>query len=225
MAQKCHQTRETLIIENRYHKRVTVHIVGGRVKSIAFNIPMNERDPLKCRKVTLLHGSLIVHDLVLNNYSHNHAKIYFFPNGYPRVELDKHHNLMISFGSHDYIRFEADDFRHATCRGFKWNTRSLLYRNKTRSVPDIAYLGDQPCMMTTSWSYPPLDGFLDLFNHATKVGRIPTSILYEKRKDLRAEPRFTESGLSAYLKNICSDKRTRYRYSTDVRRSIQQLLN
>lgn len=225
MAEKCNYTRETLIIENRYHKKLTVHIVGEDVESMEFTIPLDNRDPLKCRKVTLLQDAFIVHDLILKNYSHNHAKIYFFPTGSPRVELDMHQNLMIHFGSQDYIKFMADDFRRTSCRGFRWRLRTTICAKGARSIPDIAYTGEQPCMMTVNWSYPPIDGFLNLFNHTRKVGRIPASVLYEKQKDLRAEPRFMENGLLAYLKNICVDERIRYRYSSETRRSIQELLD
>ena len=224
MAERCNQTRETITIENRYQKTLTVHIVGGELESIDFNIPIDDTDPLKTRKVMLLHGSLIVHDVVLEEYSHNHAKIYFFPTSDLRVALDRNHNLLISLGSCDYIKFMARDFTQTECRGFRWRARSNFYRNGRRSLPDIAYQGEQPCMMTTNWSYPPLDGFLHLYNHAHKVGRIPTSILYQKRKDLRAKPLFTETGLLGYLENIYAGERVKCRYTPEIQRSIRRLL-
>ncbi|MFO7985162.1 MAG: hypothetical protein R6U38_04815 [Desulfatiglandaceae bacterium] len=225
MAEKCNRTREIVTIENRYQKKLTVHIVGGKLESIEFNIPMGNPNPLKTRKVTLLHGSLIVHDIVMNHYSHNHAKIYFFPTSGPRIEFDENHNLIISFGARDYIKFMAEDFRRTKCRGFRWRAGSVFYRKGTRSLPDIAYQGEQPYMTTVNWSYPPLDGFLDLYNDTQKVGRIPTSILYQKQKKLRAKPLFTETGLLGYLKDIYAGERVKCSYSPEIQRCIQKLLN
>jgi len=186
---------------------------------------MDAADPLKNRKVTLMHGSLIVHDIVLKCYSHNHAKIYFFPTASPRVAFDRDHNLTVFFGSCDYIKFAAQDFSPMDSWCFRWGARSLFYRNGTRSIPDVDYTGQLPCMMTINWSYPPLDGFLDLYNQTEKVGRIPTSILYQKQKDCRTKPLFEKSGLLDYLKDIYAGKKIECRYSPEVQRSIRRLLN
>jgi hypothetical protein len=225
MAEECHKPRETICIENKFQKKLSVGILDGNINSIDFNIPIDDTDPLKSRKVVLLHGSLIVHDNVMKRYSHNHAKIYFFPMGTPCAAFDKAHNLIISFGAHDYIKFMAEDFRKTECRGFVWRARSKFYRNGTRSVPDIDYRGAQPYMTTVNWSYPPLDGFLDLYNHSKKVGRIPTAILYQKRKNQRAEPLFKAAGLLNYLKGMYANERIKKRYGLEVQKSIEKLLN
>ena len=225
MAEECNKTRETVSLANRYQKKLTVHILDGKINSIDFNIPLNERDSSKSRKVILLQDSLIVHDIVMERYSHNHAKIYFFPTGTPRVELDSAHNLIVAIGADDYVKFLADDFRKTECRGFAWSARTKFYRNGSRSVPDIDYRGDQPYMTTVNWSYPPLDGFLDLYNHSQKVGRLPASLLFQKCKDQRAKPLFTDTGLLNYLKRMHSEESVKKHYGLEIPRFIEMLLN
>ncbi len=225
MAEECNKARETITFENKYKKKLSARILGGKINSIEFNIPIDDKNPLKSRKVVLLHNSLVVHDNVMERYSHNHAKIYFFPLATPRVEFDLNHNLIISFGSDDYIQFAAQDFRKTDCRGFVWRARPRFYRNGTRSVPDIDYRGDQPYMTTVNWSYPPLNGFLDLYNHSKKIGSIPTSFLYQKRKDQRAKPLFTENGLLNYLKSMQTDERMKKRFGSEIQAAIEGLLN
>jgi hypothetical protein len=161
----------------------------------------------------------------MKRYSHNHAKIYFFPNATPRVAFDKTQNLIISVGEHDYIKFMAEDFRKTECSGFVWRTRPTFYRNGTRSVPDIAYRGDQPYMTTVNWSYPPLNGFLELYNRSKKLGRIPASFLYQKRKHQRAKPLFTETGLLNYLKIMQTDEKIKKRYGPGIQKAIEGLLD
>lgn len=224
MAEECNKARETITIENRYQNKLNVHILDGRINSIDFNIPIDDTDPLKNRKVVLLHDSLVVHDNVMERYSHNHAKIYFFPVAAPRVSLDESHNLIISFGA-DYIKFSAEDFRKTVCRGFVWKARPKYYRNGTRSVPDIAYRGNQPYMTTVNWSYPPLNGFLDVYNRSKKIGRIPTAFLYQEGKNQRAKPLFTETGLLNYLKSMQADDGIKKRYGPAVQKAIEGLLD
>lgn len=225
MAEECSKARETITIENRYHKKLMVHLLAAKINSIEFNIPIDDTDPLISRKVILLHGSLIVHDNVMKRYSFNHAKIYYFPIATPRVEIDRFHNLIISFGNDDYIKFMANDFRKTESRGFVWHLRPKFYRNGTRSVPDVVYQGDQPYMTTVNWSYPPLNGFLDVYNHSKKIGRIPASFLYQKRNKQRAKPLFAETGLLNYLKIMQADKKIKKRYGSGIQKTIEELLN
>jgi len=225
MAVECSKARETLTIENKYQKKLRVHILAGKINSIEFTIPMDDTDPLKTRKVVLLQGSLIVHDNVMERYSFNHAKIYYFPTATPCVEIDASHNLTISFGSEDYIRFAASDFRKTESRGFVWRLRPKFYRNGTRSIPDVAYRGDQPYMTTVNWSYPPLNGFLDVYNHSKKIGCIPVSFLYQKGKKQRAKALFAETGLLNYLKNMETDEKIKKRFGSEIQKIIEGLLN
>jgi hypothetical protein len=223
MEDECQKSRETIVFENMYHKRVQVHLLDGRINSIDFNIPLDDADPMQIRNVILLHGSLVVHDIVLEQYSRNHAKIFYFPMGAPRVEFDKKHNLLLTFGPDDYIRFMADDFRKTECRGFVWKPGSILYPNKTRAVPDIEYQGDQPYMATVNYSYPPLDGYLDLYRKSKKLGRIPTSFLYQKCKYQRAKPLFKDLGLLDYLKKMINEEGLENQYGPGVREYIETL--
>lgn len=221
MEDECKKTRETIVFENMYHKRLQVHLLDGRINSMDFNIPLDDADPMKIRKVMLLHGSLVVHDIVLERYSRNHAKIYYFPMGAPRVQFDKAHNLLLTFGPEDSIRFTADDFRKTQCRGFVWKPESIL--SETRAVPDVEYRGDQPYMATVNYSYPPLDGYLNLYRQSRKLGSIPTSFLYQKCKNQRARPLFKDVGLFGYLKKMIRDKELESRYGPQIRDCIEEL--
>jgi hypothetical protein len=225
MSDRCNQSRETITFENRYQKKLTVHILDEKINAIDFSFPIDDTDPLKTRKVILLHGALVVHDIVLKRYSHNHAKIYFFPAATPRVEFDRAHNLVLSFGPDEYIKFMAEDFKNTECRGFIWRPRSRRFRNGTRAVPDIEYRGDQPCMTAVNWSYPPLDGYFDLYNRSNRVGRLPAAILYRKQKCDRAKPLFMETGLLNYLKAVGADTKIKIRYGPDIQKSIEKLLH
>ena len=224
MAEECNQSRETVTIENRFQKKLSVHISNGKINSMDFDIPIDSTDPLKVRKVLLLDGSLVVHDIVMQRYSHNLARIYFFPMGALGVELDEMHNLIISFGANDYIKFMAQDFRRTECQGFIWRSRSTFYRNRTRALPDIGYRGDQPYITTVNWTYPPLDGFLDLYRHSKQIGRIPASFLYQKQKDQRAKPLFAKTGLLKYLKRVNTDERIKKRYGPEIQEAVEKLL-
>jgi len=221
MEDECKKKRETVVLENKYHKKVQVHLLDRRIHSIDFNIPLDTANPMRVRKVMLLHGSLVVHDIVLERYSRNHAKIYYFPLAEPRVEFDSRHNLLLTIGPEDSIRFMADDFRKTEARGFVWRPRSILAPGRARAVPDVEYQGDQPFMATINYSYPPLDGNLDLYRRSKKIGRIPMSLLYQKCKDQRARPLFGDVGLLDHLKRMIEDENFESRYGPEIRQCLE----
>ena len=98
MADECSKVRETLAFVTQYRRKLQVHIKGGEIEFVDFSIPLDPRDPSKSRNVILLDGSLIIHDRVLDQYSSNHAKIYYFPYGPPVVRFDRDNDLILRFG-------------------------------------------------------------------------------------------------------------------------------
>ena len=225
MAHECSKVRETLAFVTQYRRKLQVHIKGGEIEFVDFSIPLDQRDPSKSRNVILLDGSLIVHDRVLDQYSRNHAKIYYFPYGPPVVRFDRDNDLILRFGDEDYIKFNAQNFRKTEAHGFVWTPQTTYYRNGTRSIPNVRYQGAQPYMMTANWSYPPLDGFLDLYDGDEKLGRIPTSFLYQKLKNDRARPLFKKTGLLNYLRYQSRDGSIKRRYGRQTDQSIKRMLS
>lgn len=203
MAEDCKKIRETITYINRHGKKVRVNIKGGEIVSIGLRVPLDKTNPLFCRDVILLHNALIVHDCVLKNYSDNHAKIYHFPGVIPYVKIDKEHNVIFRFGTEDFIKFHAEDFKKTDCQGFRMSCKPTFYCNGTRAIPDISYEGNQLCMVTTNWSYPPVNGEFVVYNQSEKIGKVPANLLYKRLKNDRVCPRFKEKGLLCYLQEHC----------------------
>ena len=119
MAEDCKKVKEEITYVNKYGNLVRVHLKDGEIASIKITTSFDNKNPLKNRAVILLNNALIVHDLVMDRYSRNLAKIYHFPGVKPSVEFDRNHNVLLRIGNNDLIRFDAKDFRQAESRLFK----------------------------------------------------------------------------------------------------------
>ncbi|MFZ7110722.1 MAG: hypothetical protein ACOWYE_03480 [Desulfatiglandales bacterium] len=200
MAEYCGKARESVTFINRHGKKVRVDIRGDELVSIDLRTPLDKERPRSNRDVILLNNALIVHDCLLKCYSHNQAKIFHFPSVIPSLEFDKEQNVLFRFGDQDFIKFQADDFTKSECRGFKLSSKPQFNRNRTRVIPDIHYTGNQVYLVTTNWTYPPLDGQFSLYHGEMLIGTLPANFLYKRLKNDRAHPRFKEEGLLTYLR-------------------------
>jgi hypothetical protein len=223
MAEDCKKVRETVTLRNQHKKEVRVHIKDSEINSIDLDIPIDDRDPLKSRTVILLYDALIVHDCVMNRFSHNHAKIYHFPYVTPSVEFDGNHNLFIWFGKEEYIKFHAENFQRTESRGFQWRAKPKYVRNGTRAVPDISYEGNQFYMVTTNWRYPPLEGYFTLYDGSIRLGKVPATLFYKRLKNERALPLFKKTGLLNYLRSKYKDGSMNKRYGIEIHKFVKAL--
>jgi hypothetical protein len=225
MAEDCKKVRDELTYVNKYGNIVRVNIKDGRIVSTKITTSFDKKNPLKNRTVILLHDALIVHDLVMDRYSRNLAKIYHFPGVQPSVEFDRNHNVLLRIGNRDLIRFDAKDFRQAESLGFKLSAKPRLIRNGTRAMPDISYLGKLPHMVAVNWSYPPLTGHFTLYRGSKQIGKVPTTLLYRPLTKGRAQPLFEEEGLLNYLRRKYKDGSLKKRYGIAIHKSVGTLID
>jgi len=224
MAEDCKKVREELTYVNKYGNLVRVHIKDGKIVSTKITTSFDKENLIKNRAVILLHNAIIVHDLVMDRYSRNLAKIYHFPGVKPSVEFDRNHNVLLRIGDNDLIRFDAKDFRQAVSQGFKLANKPILIQNGTRAVPDLSYLGTLPHMVAVNWSYPPLTGYFTLYRGSKEIGKVPTTLLYKPLKKGRAQPLFKEEGLLNYLKTKYKDGSLKKRYGIAIHKSVGTLI-
>jgi hypothetical protein len=224
MAEECRKVQEELTFKNQHRKKLKVQMKDGKIASIRISTSYDGKDPVKSRDVILLNDAFIVHDTVLDRYSQNHAKIYHFVGVRPCVEFDRENNVFVRFGERDFIKFYAHNFRKTECQGFRLSCKPKFYRNGTRAIPDVSYVGDIPHMMTTNWSYPPLSGYFTLYDGPKKVGKMPATFLYKRLSNDRALPLFAQEGLYNYLKRSCKDGSLKARHGNAVNRSVETLL-
>ena len=224
MAEDCKKVREELTYVNKHKNAVRVHIKGGKVTSTEVSTSFEEQSPVKTRGVIILHDALIVHDCVMDRYSRNLAKIYHFPGAKPSLEFDANHDLLLHIGKSDVIRFQAENFRKTDCQGFKMTCNPKYRQKGTRAIPDVSYLGKRPHMVTVNWSYPPLTGHFTLYKGSQKIGQVPTSLLYKRLKNDRAQPLFAEEGLFNYLKKKYEDGSLKKRYGEAAHKFVETLI-
>ncbi len=224
MAEDCKKVREELTYVNKHKNAVRVHIKGGKIASTEITTSFEEQSPVKTRGVIILHEALIVHDCVMDRYSRNLAKIYHFPGVKPSLEFDTNHNLLLHIGKNDVITFQAENFRKTKCQGFNLTCNPKYRQEGTRAIPDINYLGTRPHMVTVNWSYPPLTGHFTLYSGSQKIGEVPTSLLYKRLKNDRAQPLFAEEGLYNYLKKRYEDGTLKKQYGEAAHRFVQTLI-
>ena len=224
MAEDCKKVREELTFVNKYKNVVRVHLKGGKIMLIKITTPYDAKSQVKNRAVILLHDALIVHDLVMERYSRNLAKIYYFPGAKRSIEFDRHHNVLIRIGNKDLIRFEAKDFRQIECQGFRLTYKPRLIQKGTGAIPDLSYLGKLPHMVTVNWSYPPLSGNFTLYIGSKRIGKVPTSLLYKPLKNGRAQPLFEEEGLLNYLKKRYANGSLKKRYGIAIHKFVGTLI-
>jgi hypothetical protein len=224
MAEDCKKVREELTYVNKHKNAVRVHIKGGKVTSTEITTPFEEKSPIKTRGVIILHDALIVHDCVMDRYSRNLATIYHFPGVKPSLEFDKNHNLLLRIGQSDLIKFQAENFRKTDAQGFRLTCNPKYRQKGTRAVPDISYLGKRPHMVTVNWSYPPLTGHFTLYSGSKRIGKVPTSLLYKRLKNDRAQPLFADEGLYNYLKRRYEDGTLKKRYGEAAHQFVETLI-
>ncbi len=224
MAEDCKKVREELIFVNKYKNIVRVQIKGGKIMLTKITTSYDAKSQVKNRAVILLHDALIVHDLVMERYSRNLAKIYHFPGVKRTVEFDRSHNVLLRIGNKDLIMFEAKDFRQTECQGFKLTLSPRLIHNGTRAIPDISYIGKLPHMVSVNWSYPPLGGNFTLYSGSKRIGKVSTRLLYKPLKNGRAEPLFEEEGLLNYLKKKYENGSLKKRYGLAIHKFVGTLV-
>ena len=206
LAEDCRKVVEEVVFVNRYGNEVKVHIKGGEITAIDIDSSYDDKASLKNRSVMVQDESLVVHDFVMDAYSKNLAKIFLFPAMRPEVRIDTDHNVWLAIGNKEWIRFDARDFRNAQSSGFRLGSKpKFIHQRGIRAVPDAAYTGNRPYMMTTNWLFPPTDGSFTCFDGQGELGKIPASLFFKKQRRDRTLCLFKEKGLSSYLQR-CSGK-------------------
>jgi len=224
MAEDCKKVREELTFVNKHKNAVRVHIKGGKITSTEITTSFEEKSAVKTRGVIILHDALIIHDCVMDRYSRNLAKIYHFPGVKPSLAFDTNHNLLLRIGKTDTITFLADDFRKTKAQGFKMTCNPKYRQKGTRAIPDVSYIGNRPHMVAVNWSYPPLTGHFTLYSGSKRIGQVPTSLLYKRLKNDRAQPLFAEEGLFNYLRKRYQDGTLKKRYGDAAHKFVEALI-
>jgi hypothetical protein len=227
LAEDCRKVVEEVVFTNRYGNEVKVHIKGGEITSIDIDSSYEDKASLKNRSVMVQEESLVLHDFVMDAYSKNLAKIFLFPGMRPTVRIDTDHDVWLVTGKKEWIRFDARDFRNAQSSGFQLGSKPKFINQKgIRAVPDAAYTGDRPYLMTTNWLFPPTDGYFTCFDGQEALGKIPASFFFKKQRRDRTVCLFKDQGLAAYLQRYSLKTSFRNAYGPGilafVKRVVQQ---
>jgi hypothetical protein len=225
LAEDCRKVVEEVVFINRYGNEVKVHIKGGEITAIDIDSSYDDKASLKNRSVMVQEESLVVHDFVMDAYSKNLAKIFLFPGIRPAVRIDTDHNVWLTLGNKDWIRFDAQDFRMAQSSGFRIGSKpKFIHQKGIRAVPDATYTGDRPHMVTTNWLFPPTDGYFTFFDGQEPLGKIPASLFFKKQRRDRTVCLFENEGLPKYLQRCSGKTSFRNAYGAPILTFVQRVV-
>lgn len=217
LAEDCRKVVEEVVFINRYGNEVKVHIKGGEITAIDIDSSYDHKASLKNRSVIVQEESLVFHDFVMDAYSKNLAKIFLFPAMKPSVRIDTDHNVWLTIGKEEWIRFDAKDFRNAQSKGFQLGSKpKFIHQRGVRALPDAAYTGHRPYMVTTNWLFPPTDGHFAFFDAQEELGKFPASLFFKKQRRDRTVCLFKPEGLSSYLQRRSGEKTFRNAYGAPM---------
>jgi hypothetical protein len=225
LAEDCRKVIEEVVFINRFGNEVKVHIKGGEVTAIDIDSSYDDKASLKNRSVMVQEESLVVHDFVMDAYSKNLAKIFLFPGMRPVVRIDTDHNVWLELANKDWIRFDARDFRNAQSSGFRLSSKpKFIHQGGIRALPDAAYTGDRPHMVTTNWLFPPTDGYFTFFDGQEELGKIPASLFFKKQRRDRTVCLFKDEGLCKYLQQRSGKTSFRNAYGAPILAFVERVV-
>lgn len=225
LAEDCRKVIEEVVFINRYGNEVKVHIKGGEITAIDIDSSYDEKASIKNRSVIVQDESLVIHDFVMDAYSKNLAKIYLFPEMKPTIRIDAEHNVWLTLGKKEWIQFDARDFRNAQSTGFRLGPKpKFIHQRGIRALPDAAYAGDRPHIVTTNWVFPPTDGHFTFFDGQQELGKIPTSLLFKKQRRDRTVCLFKAEGLSKYLQRRSREARLEKLYAMSLLAFVDRVM-